>query len=245
MESGQQDVLISSACPSVNLLIRKHFPTLVPYLMPVVTPMEAHALQIRQRDPGARVVYIGPCIAAKDTAQRFPGTVDAVCELARRKGIPASSCKGYDSRAFSKWAKTIVTRADGVDLRSFNDKTFQGINADAAKEQVQLAFLALPLLPGSMSLFGDDPLNHWDFAEEITNETLTDRIQGTDCVFYNWTLKPGAPNHFLDALGICIAAAKWFRFWTSDDVIESAGGTTPSIRPVAKKTRKPKIVVRR
>ena len=78
MESGQQDVLISSACPSVNLLIRKHFPTLVSYLMPVVTPMEAHALQIRQRDPGARVVYIGPCIAAKDVVQRFPGTVDAV-----------------------------------------------------------------------------------------------------------------------------------------------------------------------
>ena len=41
-----RDIIISSCCHSVNLLIQKHFPKLVPYLADVKSPMQAHSLGI-------------------------------------------------------------------------------------------------------------------------------------------------------------------------------------------------------
>lgn len=71
-----QDIIISSSCASLNLLVEKHYPALRQYLAPVVSPMIAHAMDIKRRMPEAKVVYIGPCVARK---QEYEGTcVDAV-----------------------------------------------------------------------------------------------------------------------------------------------------------------------
>jgi uncharacterized Fe-S cluster-containing protein len=72
------EILISSCCHSVNLLIQKHFPECLPYLADVCSPMQAHALDIKRRVPGAKTVFIGPCVAKKDEAERYGGVVDAV-----------------------------------------------------------------------------------------------------------------------------------------------------------------------
>ena len=42
VNEGEQDIIISSCCPSVNLLIRKYFPEALPYLAKVLSPMQAH-----------------------------------------------------------------------------------------------------------------------------------------------------------------------------------------------------------
>lgn len=73
-----RNVVITSCCHSVNLLIQKHFPKLLPYLADVVSPMQAHCLDIKKRIPGAKTVFIGPCVAKKDEAQHYEGIVDAV-----------------------------------------------------------------------------------------------------------------------------------------------------------------------
>ena len=73
-----QDIVISSSCPSVNLMIQKYYPEALPYLAPVLSPMQTHALDIKERVEGAKVVFIGPCIAKKDEAHRYPGYADAV-----------------------------------------------------------------------------------------------------------------------------------------------------------------------
>ena len=70
------DIIISSACHSVNILIDKHFPELKKYLSPTVSPMEAHAMDIKRRHPEAKVVFIGPCISKKDELKN--SSVDAV-----------------------------------------------------------------------------------------------------------------------------------------------------------------------
>ena len=76
LREAKQDVIITSACASLNLLIEKHFPELRRYLAPVVSPMIAHAMDIKRRMPEAKVVFIGPCVAKK---QEYEGTcVDAV-----------------------------------------------------------------------------------------------------------------------------------------------------------------------
>lgn len=72
LESGRYDVLISSCCHSVNLLIQKYYPKALPYLAPVLSPMLAHGAHIKKRFPGAKVVFIGPCIAKKDEAEKYP-----------------------------------------------------------------------------------------------------------------------------------------------------------------------------
>lgn len=72
------DIIITSCCHSVNLLIQKYFPAELEYLANVVSPMQAHCLDIKKRIPNAKTVFIGPCVAKKDEAEHYEGIVDAV-----------------------------------------------------------------------------------------------------------------------------------------------------------------------
>ncbi len=76
-EDGR-DVLISSCCHSINLLIQKHYPQALEYLADVMSPMQAHCMDIKKRYPNAKTVFIGPCVAKKDEAEHYTGIVDAV-----------------------------------------------------------------------------------------------------------------------------------------------------------------------
>lgn len=78
LHNDHPDVLISSCCHSVNLLIQKYFPAALPFLADVMSPMQAHCTDMKRRFPGAKTVFIGPCVAKKDEAQRYEGIVDAV-----------------------------------------------------------------------------------------------------------------------------------------------------------------------
>ena len=78
LSDGTRDILISSCCHSVNLLIQKYFPDVLPYLADVMSPMQAHCKDIKRRYPNAKTVFVGPCVAKKDEAQYYEGIVDAV-----------------------------------------------------------------------------------------------------------------------------------------------------------------------
>ena len=78
LKEDERDVIISSCCHSINLLIQKHFPQALEYLADVVSPMQAHCKDIKSRFPNARTVFVGPCVAKKDEAEHYEGIVDAV-----------------------------------------------------------------------------------------------------------------------------------------------------------------------
>ena len=78
LKEESRDVLISSCCHSVNLLIQKYYSKLLPCLANVVSPMQAHAMDIKRRVKGAKVVFVGPCVAKKDEADYYGDIVDAV-----------------------------------------------------------------------------------------------------------------------------------------------------------------------
>ena len=78
LNEGDRDVLISSCCHSVNLLIQKYFPDLLGDLAAVLSPMQAHAKRIKEKDLGAKVVFIGPCVAKKDETEHYAGFADEV-----------------------------------------------------------------------------------------------------------------------------------------------------------------------
>ena len=78
LNEDERDVIISSCCHSINLLIQKHFPAVLPYLADVMSPMQAHCSDIKKRIPNAKTVFVGPCVAKKDEAEHYEGIVDAV-----------------------------------------------------------------------------------------------------------------------------------------------------------------------
>ena len=78
IDEEERDIIISSCCHSINLLIQKHYPSALPYLADVVSPMQAHCNDIKQRYQNAKTVFIGPCVAKKDEAEHYEGIVDAV-----------------------------------------------------------------------------------------------------------------------------------------------------------------------
>ena len=72
------DVLITSCCHSINMLIQKYFPEALKYLAPVSSPMQAHCAKIKKENPDCYTVFIGPCISKKDEIEKYPGIVDCV-----------------------------------------------------------------------------------------------------------------------------------------------------------------------
>lgn len=103
LDEGQMTNIISTCCPSVNDLVEKYYPELVPNMAPVVSPMIAHGKLIKSLyGPDTKVVFIGPCIAKKEEAEgddRTTGFVDAVLNFAEieawleEKGIDIKSCE--------------------------------------------------------------------------------------------------------------------------------------------------------
>src|SRR5574344_197544 len=77
LSNDSRDIIISSCCHSINLLIQKHYPSLLPCLADTMSPMVAHGKDIKTRIKDAYVVFIGPCIAKKDEADKNSNYVDA------------------------------------------------------------------------------------------------------------------------------------------------------------------------
>ncbi len=78
LKEEERDIIISSCCHSINLLIQKHYPAALEYLADVMSPMQAHCQDIKSRIPNAKTVFVGPCVAKKDEAEYYEGIVDAV-----------------------------------------------------------------------------------------------------------------------------------------------------------------------
>ena len=78
LKEEEHDIIISSCCHSINLLIQKHYPAALEYLADVMSPMQAHCQDIKSRIPNAKTVFVGPCVAKKDEAEYYGGIVDAV-----------------------------------------------------------------------------------------------------------------------------------------------------------------------
>lgn len=91
--------LISSHCPAVVDLIERHYPSLVPNIIPVVSPMIAMGRFIKSvLGAETRVVYVSSCIAAKFEIQgESSGSIDVVLtyqeidKLLKNRGINPGS----------------------------------------------------------------------------------------------------------------------------------------------------------
>lgn len=96
---------VCTACPAVVRYVERYCPEALDKLVPVISPMLAHALHIgRSLGEDVRVVFIGPCVAKKAEAERpeHAGIIDGVltfAELAEwleRESIELSACEESD-----------------------------------------------------------------------------------------------------------------------------------------------------
>ena len=75
--SEKDFMLTSCCCPIWVSMVRKVYQDLVPHVSPSVSPMVAAGRGVKQLHPGAKVVFVGPCIAKKAEAKE-PDVRDAV-----------------------------------------------------------------------------------------------------------------------------------------------------------------------
>ena len=81
MAESNKTNLITTCCPSANYLIEKYHPSLIPYMIPVASPMLAHGRLLKHvHGSDTYVVFIGPCVAKKAEAvgMQYLGSIDAV-----------------------------------------------------------------------------------------------------------------------------------------------------------------------
>lgn len=112
LREDSKDIIITSCCHSINLLIQKYFPSALPYLADVLSPMQAHCQSIKRRMPNAKTVFIGPCVAKKDEADHYKGLVDAVLtfeELTNwlsREGVTLRQEMDHDEQSRARFFPT-------------------------------------------------------------------------------------------------------------------------------------------
>ncbi len=86
IREGKMETIISSHCPAIVGLVERQFPELIPMLAPVDSALLALGKYMRKNNPGARLVFIGPCIAKKEEVRVYgQGIIDAVLTFGELK----------------------------------------------------------------------------------------------------------------------------------------------------------------
>lgn len=73
--------VITTCCPTVNMMVQTYYPDLIKYLIPIDSPMIAHCKMIRKKyGSEAFIVFLGPCISKKCEAYGYQlsGILDGV-----------------------------------------------------------------------------------------------------------------------------------------------------------------------
>ncbi len=86
-QQGQMKNIITTACPTIVMLIKKYYPQLIDCLAPVVSPMVAHAKLMRQiYGDRIKIVFVGPCISKKEEAEQS-GIINATLSFNELKDM--------------------------------------------------------------------------------------------------------------------------------------------------------------
>ena len=176
----KQDVIITSCCHSVNLLIGKHYPNVMKYLAPVVSPMQAHCQDIKERFPNAHTVFIGPCLSKKDEA--YNGTVDAVLtfrELAtmlKRAGVTVENGEDNEEKTRARLFPVVggvIRTMDIPEGSGYTYLTVDGVEnckaalSDIAAGNVHNCFIEMNACAGGciggpvMEKYRNSPVRHY------------------------------------------------------------------------------------
>lgn len=128
----RKSVIISSCCHSVNLLIQKHRPEALPYLAKVTSPMQVSCSLLKKKHSGCHTVFIGPCIAKKDEAEKYSGLTDCVLTFEElTEWLEEENIEFEDSLDTGENGKTRLFPTAGGIIRSMDlDPEYQYVAID-------------------------------------------------------------------------------------------------------------------
>ena len=143
MLEEDRDVIISSCCHSINMLIKRHHPACLPYLADVLSPMLAHGKDIKLRyGEDTKVVFIGPCIAKKDESDKNRKLVDAVLtyreldEWLKEENISLETTESKEQTEKSK-ARLFPTNGGILKTMECRNRDFDYLVCDGVKNAIQ------------------------------------------------------------------------------------------------------------
>ena len=118
----EHDFLITSCCCPIWIkLIENKFPDLMGNISPSVSPMVASGRVIKELEPDAKVVFIGPCVAKKSEAQlpELKGAIDFVLTFQELKTIFEAAAINLEEEPdeenpLASWGGRIYARTGGV-----------------------------------------------------------------------------------------------------------------------------------
>ena len=98
-ELAEKEFLTSSCCPAFVNYIHKNFPDLVPHISHNYSPMGQICKCIKEMDPTAKTVFIGPCIAKKTEANDTKASEFVDCVLTFEELQALFDAKDIDLKA--------------------------------------------------------------------------------------------------------------------------------------------------
>ena len=147
----EKDFLLTSCCcPIWVAMVKRVYKDLIPHISPSVSPMVACGRGVKHLHPGAKVVFIGPCIAKKAEAKEpdVSDAVDAVLTFQELKQIFEAvginpETMAEDESEHSSTAGRIYAHTGGVSqavsetlnrLRPQKEIKIRAIQADGVKD---------------------------------------------------------------------------------------------------------------
>ena len=108
-ELAQHGFLTSSCCPAFVSFVQQEFPNLKGYVSTTLSPMATIARRLKERDPEAHVVFIGPCIAKKSEVRNtraaeyvdYTMTFEEMQAMFGAKGVEPAECEEAELRSVS------------------------------------------------------------------------------------------------------------------------------------------------
>ena len=110
--------MVTSCCPSWSNMVRKMFPEMSENISVALTPMVITARLIKQKHPGCKVVFVGPCDAKKLEASRRHVRSDVDFVLTFEEVLGMLAAKGVDKECIPMEEASLLQQA-GTDARNF------------------------------------------------------------------------------------------------------------------------------
>ncbi len=114
LDANPTGVHIATACPAVAEYVRKYHPEMVDRLVPIVSPMIATALAVRELfGDDVRCVFVGPCVAKKAEARDplLPAVIDEVLTLQEAHRLLAARGADPATAPEAAWDEPAAGRA--------------------------------------------------------------------------------------------------------------------------------------
>ena len=146
--------------------------------------------------------------------------------------FPLVAVRGFPWNKFGARSKDMLRRGDHIFATRSQYGEYLAAMSPYWREVMQSGFLETPLMPGSLSIYGSNPTEHFELANEITAEKLVRKYpvetRGRTETAWDWTCT--GDNHYCDVLTGCFALASWYHAFDNLSRVVDSAAISGSVR---------------